>query len=273
MNRQHERNYREAMDGLHFSNEAKARMARQLAQARPAKATAFRPVRAGLMAACLCLALAGTALAAQVYGVRLQDARHEDQFWFEAVGGAVRRPLDDLSEEVRALEGAYAVQAFKTWAELEQFVGLNLMDNPVLDAAPAQRFSVSFDGRTGPFLARVYPDQSLIHAIGCFELGEADIELQGFVYTDRSEGPDRDPDDPFWGFSLPEEAELTREAYATPSGLEAQLLLADSPEEAQDVFLAAFSLNGTPFLLHVHSCGDVDQARTVLLQILDGFQL
>lgn len=62
-----EQDYREALDGLRFSDAGKERimknlMGRQAGQ--PVKGKRFRPLRAALIAAALCLALVGTALAA-----------------------------------------------------------------------------------------------------------------------------------------------------------------------------------------------------------------
>lgn len=64
-----EREYKNALDEMCFSQDAKERMAENLATQQkrgrvPAKGRGLRPLRAGLAAACLCLALVGTAFAA-----------------------------------------------------------------------------------------------------------------------------------------------------------------------------------------------------------------
>ena len=67
MNRQTEREYRDALDGLRFSDEAKERMMNNLLEQKgknSAKRRGIRSLRAGLIAAALCLALMGTAVAA-----------------------------------------------------------------------------------------------------------------------------------------------------------------------------------------------------------------
>ena len=59
-----EREYRDALDGLRFSDETKARMAESLTagqEKKPQRRSAFRPLRAALVAAALCLALVGAA--------------------------------------------------------------------------------------------------------------------------------------------------------------------------------------------------------------------
>lgn len=64
-----EREYQNALDGMRFSDGAKERMTNNLMNQKeqaPVGRGGFRPLRAGLVAACLCLALVGTA-GAMVY--------------------------------------------------------------------------------------------------------------------------------------------------------------------------------------------------------------
>lgn len=66
---QTEREYREALDGLRFSEEAKERMMKNLMEQmgdNPMKRKKFQPLRTGLIAAAACAALVGTAAAANV---------------------------------------------------------------------------------------------------------------------------------------------------------------------------------------------------------------
>lgn len=62
-----EQDYREALDGLRFSGAGKERIMKNLMErqaGQPVKGKRFRPLRAVLIAAAVCLALAGTAFAA-----------------------------------------------------------------------------------------------------------------------------------------------------------------------------------------------------------------
>lgn len=66
MNGQFEQDYRDGLDGLRFSNEVKERMMKNLTNQTgqgSAKRHSVRPLRTALIAACLCVALVGTALA------------------------------------------------------------------------------------------------------------------------------------------------------------------------------------------------------------------
>lgn len=273
MNGQTEREYRDALDGLQFSNEAKERMMNNLMEQkgqRYAKRRGVRPLRAGLIAAALCAALAVTAGAAQFFGVRVLD---EDKIgggkivWL--AGGIACHPVSSLSEEIRALDGIYAVKPFESWEEMERFIGADLMNNPILDASPASRYSVAFDNVEGRFLARVDAGLRHIHALGCYEIGEVDIKVSGFFYTDRMEVED----DRFMGYSFSDDTEMDREVYTTPSGLEAQILTLDRVEGQSGTCMAAFTIDGVPFAVSARGKGDMETIREALFQVLDGFQV
>lgn len=66
MNGQIEREYRETLDGLRFSEEKKEEMMKQLMEPKPVKRQGVRPLPAGLIAAAVCAALLGTAAGANV---------------------------------------------------------------------------------------------------------------------------------------------------------------------------------------------------------------
>ena len=274
MDGQIEREYKDALDGLRFSDEAKERMMNNLMEQKgqnSAKRRGVRPLRAGLIAAALCLALAGTAVAAQFFGVRVMDGKGIDGdnvVWL--AGGIACHPVNSLSEEVRALDGTYTVKPFGSWEEMEAFIGADVMNNPVLDASPARQYSVEFDGVAGSFLARVAADLRFIHMLGCYEIDGVDIKVNGFFYTDRMEVED---DHRFMGTGYSDDTELSREVYTTPSGLEAQILEFDRAGDQIDRCMASFSIDGVPFTVSAYGYGDMEAVREALFQVLDGFQL
>lgn len=115
MNRQTEREYRDALDELRFSKEAKERMMKNLMEQkgqRYAKRRGARPLRAGLIAAAVCLALVGTAFAATA-AYRLMVRVHADKeidgqhyAGFSVYGSFTQFPLSDFSPElIAAYEG------------------------------------------------------------------------------------------------------------------------------------------------------------------------
>ncbi len=73
----------------------------------PAKRRLPKLARAGLIAACLCLALVGTAFAAAtVYRLTVQHHAYSDGqgdwFGYRVSGDVIRRPMDAFSPELRA---------------------------------------------------------------------------------------------------------------------------------------------------------------------------
>lgn len=135
-----EREYKDALDGLRFSGEAKARMVKRLTEQKEEKPVRrrTRPLRMGLIAAAACLALAGTAFAATtVYNlvVKTYDSwmHHDEEIMrFELCGEAGRFTLKDFS---RQLQDDYSAslnqdgltsQLFDDWESAKAYIGDNI---------------------------------------------------------------------------------------------------------------------------------------------------
>lgn len=113
MDKQTEREYREALGGLRFSQETKESMMKSLMEQKgqkPAKRRGVRPLRTGLIAAAVCAALALTAGAAayqmivQIHSDREIDGQH--YAGFSVYGSFTEFPLSDFSPElIAACEG------------------------------------------------------------------------------------------------------------------------------------------------------------------------
>lgn len=135
-----EREYKNALDEVRFSQEAKERMMKNLMQQEeraPAKGRGFRGLRAGLTAACLCLALVGTAFAATaVYRLTVQTG--EEEAWgneyvtYDVYGEPVIHPLEDFSQEFQDDFAAWDHpnllfnQKFDDWEKVEAYLGDNI---------------------------------------------------------------------------------------------------------------------------------------------------
>lgn len=110
-------------------------------------------VRAGIIAACLCLVLTGTAVAWNSSQVRLSwvDETSEDWLKENDVAYTIDHdyayfPLDCFSDDIVGPADEFAHQltswSFRSLAEMEDFLGLEVWDNPVLDAAaPGHKIS------------------------------------------------------------------------------------------------------------------------------------
>lgn len=274
---QFEREYREALDALRFSGAGKERMMKNLMEqtaGKPAKRRGGRPLRAALIAAAVCLTLVGTAFAVHYAGVNVVEGENGVIYW---QGGVAYHPYDSLSDEIKELDGlqdvgkGHLVKAVDSWQAAEGYIGVNLMDNPVLDAFPATHYTHKYMGVWGDYLIVTYPDLSCIVVYGCYEIGEANIMVEAHLFTDRQAALEEDWNERFRGydFSNIEGTQVVRESYAAPSGLEAQILEVTRPDKDELSYKAAVSINGIPIVISVKD-GD---ARAALLQVLDGFVL
>lgn len=135
-----EREYKNALDGVRFSQEAKERMMKNLMKQEeraPVKGRGFHGLRAGLIAACLCLALVGTAFAATaVYRLTVQTSEWEDfdneYVGYHVYGEPVIHPLEDFSQKFQEDFAAWDHpsllfhQKLDSWEKVEAYLGDNI---------------------------------------------------------------------------------------------------------------------------------------------------
>lgn len=222
----------------------------------------------GLAAAVL---LVGTAAAAHYVGVYI---RERDDGFLTFGGGITYYQADQLSDEAKALNRA---KAFDSWQEIEDFLGIDLMNSPLLEESPATHYRIShtfLDGRSveGSFLLLKNSEETFI-AQGCYEIGECNIIVETHLFTDKA-GKGGDPEHEFFGMGgFPEGTEVAWESCATPGGRQAQVVEIDRPGPGSNkTCMGAVSLNGIPTLVRVNSKGSVAEARQVLMEALDSFQ-
>lgn len=218
--------------------------------------------RPGLIAACLCLVLAGTAVAAAGISkvrvakwfdnVKYFDFIGDDRLYsgFRIVGGVAYIPAGSLSREVNRLAEEHPresfSQAFDDWEEIEEFIGRNLADNPVLESAQKGAAGLMQSGRSVPvsssgthcwlevaggdklntveaeagYYLHVEPEES----DGTYvRKNRVEIVLNTKLFTDNyrdtKQGQDED-DINRRGELYPAGTEITQEDYVTPTGLE-----------------------------------------------------
>lgn len=241
----------------------------------PSRRRMPKAVRTGLIAACLCLALLGTAAAVHYAGVSIVDGGDGVTY---LQGGIAYHPYDSLSDKIKALDGVQEtehgqlIRTVPSWQAAEDFIGVNLMDNPVLDASPATHFGHIYDGVDSPFMVLLSgPELSSARVYGCYEIGEANILVEASLFTDRHTSPEEGWDERFQGydFNVIEGIQVVWDTYTTPNGLEAQVLKITRPDSSGDSFKATVSLNGIPTVISV----DDGDNYAALIQVLDGFVL
>lgn len=255
-----------------------------------------------LIAACLCLALAGTALAAELAGVRIAWTGSDSEDWLKENGVAYTVenelayfPLDSFSEEVTALSSEVQDKTvswpFASWDALEEYLGRNVLDNLTLEEA-ARGPDITFQGsrgkRTNILLMAHFNEQGLVcvtaksnHLIDGIQIGTG---AQLYTELMRASVEARGGQDP--GLVTANEGEEFSfvEAYTAAGGVEAtitQKIDAGSGIKETYAYYAHFNVNGVGF--HVTAeCYPVDytpetlpddpvHTLSVLKEVLDGF--
>lgn len=258
----------------------------------PAKRRIPKLARMGLIAACLCLALIGTAAAVHLCAPQLRNDG-DGTVWLS--GGIARHSYAALSDELKAMEGESFLKAFDSWQEVEDFIGFDLMNNPVLDASPALRESrytliIGDQSATGHYLIAASAGLDRIYTHSIYDVGQVHIRMRSTLYTDHIPEDLKEFyenwDETTAGFHYADGTEPVLENYTAPSGLTAQLLTVQNPapegtsledmpmEDVRYYCTATFSINGVPFEAHTTCRADkVDAALAALKQVLDGFVL
>lgn len=275
----------------------------------PVKGRKPRWVRMALTAACICVALLGTVYAVEtVTGIRfLRFMEPQEIEWgdmlttlndgFELYEIAEPVSVDCLSDEVMELVQKYPNDdltfRYKSWDDAEAFLGIELQDNPVLDAAikvsnfssmHTKPYSISqahcvvslgtSDGQPRGFqvkaVYRIQPENEP-------SKGTVRVEVWANVYTDLMvESAERTTNRLFH-----EGTAFRESSYTTPSGLETVIVQVDRSNCVEDYVLdlfeeieyyAYFNLNHASFEVHaVSDPEDPDLALTTLKEVLDNF--
>ena len=269
--------------------------------------------RPGLIAACLCLVLAGTAVAAAgISKVRVAEWFDNQTFpdygegeysGFKIVGGIAYIPGDRFSEEVNQIalsNPRKSVQrSFGSWRAMEEFIGWELMDNPVLSAArPATLPPCCIWVSAGEELTGISAEANYgLHSVyrmddyGVWSYqDEVQIHLGADLYTEyyTETKVGQNEDEIAWvRHSYPEGTEYTQEEYVTPGGLEVTIFRITQPERKEyrrvsqwefdfvpvepTSYTAYFTMNGARFNVKAAHDTDAALALETLKEVLDGF--
>ena len=291
--------YRKAMECFTPAPSLRERAA---AAAEPGKRPRVRPWRTWLVAAVVCMALVGMAVAAKSPELLLFWENKPDIGDGYSVQYTVEfLPADTFSPEVAALAAAEEPnnhKYFDTWDEMEQFIGLDLADNPVLDEAePGSLGTQPWDmdhteqGTTHILLLPVCEDDgelSIVQCMGSYVLDGVWVRMMEFAYTERAKGTIYyhmgsvgDGERPMFGMVCPEGSETSEETYTTPSGLTALIVkTAWQSKGGGSMCDAHFQIGGAAFSVTVGGgssyglvSADPDQTMGILKRVLDGFAL
>ena len=277
--------YRSMMEQAVLSEGTKADLLEKLEQKCPARKGA-RILRAALIAACACVVLIGGAFAAEFISnagilkfgeLKTPEIEIDIQDWdgykvrFETLK---EFSLDEFSEEFTAWHanmkatGGENELDFESWDELEQFLGIEMMNNPILEKAT--KWVKRLDDKNGDplweshcrggFGGRGVNGQFNVAVMSAFyECLGGDVEVTATIHTEAAL---QSPDDSVYGRYYKKGTEFVTEQYVAPSGLAATIVKAPNGR------FADFTLNGVAFC--VQYTGPVDS--DALYQILDAFE-
>lgn len=237
-----------------------------------------------LVAAVLVIALAGTALAAEYFGwlewVRpIEPGEFLDdsaQAGYRTAAVYDKIPAESLTPEALAWitsvpgdgERNYDTRTFDTWQEVENFLGLELADNALLEGMGTKN-GASGSGVIGSLL----PCQ--VTSEGLAGLTEVQSSHQDGEYTIMQTallqiaGPGQEDCPAALTTRLESWGSLQAEAYQTPGGLEAVYFVEESGGDV-NVF-ATFPQGGTLFIMCVQG-GSVEGGIEEMKLVLDAYE-
>lgn len=252
------------------------------------------------IAACLCLALVGTVAAVQFSGARIDwHVEHPLSSGSNSKYGAkvdiISFPADSFPQEIldMAASATLSGKNFKSWTELEEFLGRSLPHSTVLESArPGPRATVSGSKSGTNILLCVSTCKDgifSINAAGHYVLDGIWVQQEARLYTDKAEenyqkaGKEFDPGDVI---IYEEGCEMTEEMYTTPSGLTATIVRITPPERGKKrvtEYNAHFSISGIQYRITActYAVGysratvpeNPDHTLEVLKTVLDNFQV
>lgn len=223
-----EKEYRELFDGVRASGRLRMEV---MNMKREETKRVRRVPRAALIAAALVLALAGTAVAAELLGhvqIDLKNPNETNTSGDGYTGGANFQtiPAENLSEaaleRAAEIEDAFANWGFDSWSDAAAFLGLELQSSPKLEELPPVKkkggcnamvlaHSGEEQQRNVPFFILL---STTYQADGCRVTQSAHMEFQYPGYPQREAG---------LGFAN-HRGETHLEEYTTPSGIQASII-------------------------------------------------
>lgn len=293
--------YRNMMEQVSLSEPAKNDILEQLEQKSPAKRR-IRPLRVALIAACVCLALVGGAFAVSEFIVEPMDVEIDKGHAFggeETVHDGYKIeseevqkfPMGNFSEEIRRLDGTVTEEMkelglvrsfFDSWDEMEEFLGVDVMNNPVLEGAvkkyiydrPLDKTMHCFAmlaSNTAGEISEIYSGAYFTADSGRRADGteyEVEVHLRTFIYTEHY-GNGRGSG----GVYYYEGTEFEIFEHTLPGGEVVEIVWVDTnpedyaaePTKITDHYDVNFAINGIDYFL---SCSASDEEKTETLEIL-----
>lgn len=279
-----EKKYRELFDGVHASE----RLRTEVRNMKHEQTKRIHKIpRAALAAAVLAIALAGTALAAEYFGwlksarpleaSELYNANTTAGYRTEIEYGRI--PVESLSPEalewISSLPGTeerpFDSQSFDSWQDAENFLGLELADNALLEGMARKDSSFGYEYgevcSSGPCLVMSEGPAGLTEVLSRYLDGEYEIMQTALLQfaCAGEEGPAT------MRSTIEGMGSFRTETYQAVNGLEAVLLIEEDAADAGANIYASFLQNGTLFKLCVKG-GSAEGAAAEMKLVLDAYE-
>lgn len=281
----------------------------------PAQKRRARPLRIALVAACACLVLVGGAFAArEILGVPMftpvesspvdgsaingfttviQPPENGGEAAGDQTVGPFKLPVERYSQQLRDAAAALrphtlGYKEFTSWDEAEKFLGIELLDNAVLDAAqPAGThriengahvmnapFSVTYTAMEGVLTGAGVEAGYFLNWKDIYENGvlvcREPVRVRLMVQSYTKQSPIAG-DEMFVTFAFPEDYVIAHEDYVTPGGLPVSIVCVSHPGGFADYY-AQFVLNGSAVTVNAACGSDSRHALNTLKEILNGME-
>jgi len=291
------------MEQITMDEQAREKIMAQLEGSDAAKTPKHRihPLRTALLAACVCLILVGSVFAGQVIlSTRFWGA--DENNYKVSVGGLITftqeqlspQMVQDMQETAENDPCGEIRRSFRTWTELEDYIGVPLSDNPMLEESAESIYTTDQNdmltgdyawhewcevedlGEKAQFQYSVDTWLWVSKMLNCDIYGVSQIDgvqvgLLLSLYGDGDEAPSGN-----FGFSGGHggENDFRAQEYVMKNGCEAQLVYryADKSSDAPLECRAYFAWRGVLYRIHFE-CPDgrpVDPA--VVERVMDAFE-
>lgn len=264
--------YRHMMEQVSMGKETKAAMLETIMETRQPRRS-IRPVQTALIAACVCVMLVGTALAAQViWGVRLEDKQQGNPGYFVSADLPLW-PVEQLSEELRKDAddfndfGIYELE-LDSWERVEDYFNVPLIGNEML-TAPVSPVVCLHKWENGSLYE--------CDANAGYIIDNAQVNWKASLYTE--EYSESGGDVPLFTLGGNAEDEVSYSQYQMKNGAQAQIAKVTPGEIGATVpmYYTYFVRDGVFYTLEV-DCRPVDDRvagadyEQLLYKILDAFE-
>lgn len=238
------------------------------------------------VAALLTVGTVGAAAVASFFKTEKMGVEEEAFGFFRvSTNGITYFPVDSLSDELKALDGKGEEDNplqnhtyFDSWEDVEEYVGLDLMNNPVLDAyaaeIPYSELDVQFfDSR---FVVMNDRDLRQIYVHGGYQTGDVSVRLDYHIFTDRALELEENVRGTYLWYDYSEAkrngVEIEEEPYSAPNGLETVIVKEKHTNDGKESdCTATVSLNGIRATILTSSPNGIKDARKVMIKVINSF--